>query len=166
MTKIYQLQWQNSNDRQTIILLSLFPGQIKLWSFSFTQESWQNHTNQSYWQTWQTPFSWQGKQSAGPRGVEWSRAESTAAREGERERERERKRESESERAREREVSWLTGCQARRLRNRRCCAVESPTFLGIQTDCTCKVAPWLTRYKTIQSTTPFSTNHKQSSKHN
>lgn len=76
-------QW---TDNKTPFLL--FPLQIKLSSF-FIQESWQNHRNQSYWQTWQTPFSWQGKQSAGPRGVEWSRAESRAARGRERGRERE-----------------------------------------------------------------------------
>lgn len=65
---------------------------------SFTGESWQNHRNQSYWQTWQTPFSWQGKQSAGPRGVEWSRAEDWAEWEGGRERERASGRESKRER--------------------------------------------------------------------
>lgn len=106
---------------------------VKLFFLLLTQGSLQNQRNQSYWQTWQTPFSWQGKQSAGatPCGVKRS---------GE------------------------AGGEGRRERERRCCAADSPAFLRIQTDCTREVAPQLTRYKTIQSTTPFSTNHNQPSK--
>lgn len=79
------------------------------------------------------------------------------------------RKEGESERASEREregamnARRLTGWEAE---NKRRCAVDSPTFLGIQTDCTHKVAPLLTRYKTTQSTTPSSTNHNPPSKHN
>lgn len=108
MTKLTNYNDRTSTIDKTISFYFSF-SPVKLKCQVFTQESWQNHRNQSYWQTWQTPFSWQGKQRAGPRGVEWSRAESRAEREGESECMSEWERESKRDRERERHTGWLAG---------------------------------------------------------
>lgn len=115
----------------------LFPGQMTL--SSFIQESWQNCRINHIDKPDKLHLAGRVNRDLG-RAV-WSGAER-------------------SERER------MKGKEAGREAGGHCCSVPSPGFLGIQTDCTCKVAPWLTRYKTIQSTTPFSTNHNQPPKHN
>ncbi len=88
----------------TYCIVKLFYGNR---NSSFTEKL----QNQSYWQTWQTPFGWQGKQrEAGPfgRSRKMRRHESQS---GERARGRER------ERAREREAFTASVCA--------CCGVSS-----------------------------------------
>lgn len=162
-----QLLWHNVSSGQTTKLLHPSHPPVKLncqvlfFFFVKHKKAGKNQTNQSYWQTWQTPFSWQGKQEcrATRCGVKQSGELS-----GERKRESETVSERESEWERETESEWERrsvglGEQGRLRRG----AAETPALLGIRTDCTREVVPRLTRYKTTQSTTPFSTNHKQPS---
>lgn len=142
---------QNTSDRHTITLLSsLLKLNRQLLSFFFLHEEACkireiNHIDKP------DKLHLAGRVNRVPGHAVRSEAE---RRGGRREEERERERDGEGVRA------------SGEAEARRCCVADSPAFLRIQTDCTREVAPRLTRYKTIQSTTPFSTNHNQPSKQN
>jgi len=107
--------------------------------------------NQSYWQTWQTPFGWQGKQNeAGPFGGS-RKMRIHESRSGERERERA------SERARERERGVYSERVLPRL---------EPFSRGYGQIARARLLPSWQDTKLSNQPRPFSTNHKQPSKHN
>ncbi len=130
----------------TYCIVKLFYGNR---NSSFTEKL----QNQSYWQTWQTPFGWQGKQrEAGPfgRSRKMRRHESQS---GERARGRERERERERER----------GVYSERVRVLR--RLE-PFSRGYGQIARARLLPSWQDTKLSNQPRPFSTNHKQPSKHN